>query len=123
MRTILLLLAASFLNAQTACPTMEVRVGSEKPLLTLGDFTDAKVVAAEGPVEISVNMTAESAKRVQEFTASHVRTKMSMVLNGRVISTPTIVDPIRGRSFQIGPMSREEAQRLADAINQKGCRQ
>lgn len=120
MRTILAFLAASLLNAQTACPTMEVRA-AERPLLTLGDFTDAKVLATAGQTELSVTMSAESAKRVQEFTATHVGTKIAMILNGRVVSTPTIVDPITGRGFQIGPMSREEAQRVADSINRSGC--
>lgn len=114
-------MACGALNAQPACPTMEVRVGqTEKPLLTIGDFTDAKVVTAAGQIELSVNMTAESAKRVQEFTVSHVRTKLAISLNGRVISTPTIVDPITGKGFQIGPLSRDEAQKVADSIN-RGC--
>jgi preprotein translocase subunit SecD len=132
MRKILASLAASMvccvLYAQPACPTVEVSVVADKttpqkPLLTLGDFTDAKVSVTAGQIELGVNMTAESASRVQEFTANHVRTKITISLNGRLISMPTIVDPITGKGFQIGPLSREEAQKLADAINHKesGC--
>lgn len=97
---------------------------AEKPLLTMADFTDANVSLTEGQIVLNVSMSAESAKRVRDFTASHVGTKMAFLLNGRVINTPTILDPITGKGFLIGPFTRDEAQKLADSINQRpdACR-
>ena len=104
-------------------PEGELLSLTEKPLLTIDDFTDANVSVTEGQIVLNVSMSAESAKRVQAFTASHVGTKIAFLVNGRVINTPKILDPITGKGFLIGPFSRVEAQKLADSINQKesGC--
>ncbi len=139
-------IASCVLNAQThapvtpACPTMEVGIVadnptqsarqvsssegevislSEQPLLTMDDFTDANVSLTEGQIVLNVSMSTESAKRVQTFTASHVGTRMAFLVNGRVINSPKILDPITGKGFLIGPFSRDEAQKLADSINQR----
>jgi preprotein translocase subunit SecD len=144
-------IVAGLLHAQTrapvtrACPTMEVSVVAgesmhssrrvfgpdgtlisltDTPLLTIGDFTDANVSVTERQVVLNVSMSAGSAKRVQTFSASHVGARLAFLANGRVINTPKILDPITGRGFLIGPLSHDEAQKLADAINHRGrgCR-
>lgn len=141
----LVAISSCVLNAQTrpsvsaACPTMEVSIVAdkpapstrqisaegeiisltEKPLLTMGDFTDANVSLTEGQIVLNVGLSDESAKRVQKFTASHVGTRMAFLVNGRVINSPKILDPITGKGFLIGPFSRDEAQKLADSINEK----
>jgi len=144
---LLMVSSACCMSAQTpalatpACPTMEVSIVAgksgesvrkissdkgrlisltEKPLLTMDDFTDANVSLTEGQIVLNVNMTAESAKRLQAFTASHVGNMIAFIANGRVINTPTILDPITGKGFLIGPFPRDEAQKLADSINRKG---
>jgi preprotein translocase subunit SecD len=151
-RTLLLLLAISYgmLNAQarvsvaSTCPTMEVSIVADKsmnstrhisspegelislteiPLLTINDFSDANVSLTEGQIVLNVSMSPESAKRVQAFTANHVGARIAFLVNGRVINTPRILDPITGNGFLIGPFGRDEAQMLASSINQKesGC--
>jgi len=143
MRKTLPLLAASLvcriLSAQVPnCQTIEVsivaerpdrstrRISSdegkriylaEKPLLTNNDFTRANVTLTEGQFVLNLDMTAESAKRVQMFTESNVGKEMAFLVNGRVIRTPKIRDPIVGKGFLIGAFGRDEAQKLADAIN------
>jgi preprotein translocase subunit SecD len=127
-----------------ACPTMEVSVVAadsmhssrhvsapdgtvisltDTPLLTMGDFTDANVSVVERQIVLNVSMSAGSAKRVQTFTASHVGVRLAFLANGRVINTPKILDPITGKGFLIGPLSRDEAQKLAGSINHRdrGC--
>ena len=105
-------------------PEGELLSLSEKPLLTIDDFTEANVSMTEGQIVLNVSMSAESAKRVQAFTASHVGTRIAFLVNGQVINTPKILDPITGRGFLVGPFSRDEAQKLADSINKKesGCK-
>ncbi len=143
---LLVSVAPWILNAQTrpptapTCPTMEVSVVAdkptdsirhisspngelisltEKPLLTIDDFTDANVSVTEGQIVLNVSMSNESARRVHEFTADHVGTRIAFLVNGRVINMPKILDPITGKGFLIGPFSRDEARKLADSINQK----
>jgi preprotein translocase subunit SecD len=104
-------------------PEGELIYLTEKPLLTIDDFIDANVSLTEGQIVLNVSMSSESAKRVQAFTANHVGTRIAFLVNGRVINTPKIRDPITGKGFLIGPFSRDEAQKLAYSINQKesGC--
>jgi preprotein translocase subunit SecD len=139
-------IVAGILNAQSSgapaqsCPTMEVSaVAGDSarssrhvaasdgtvislagaPLLTIGDFTDANVSVTEHQVVLNVSMTDQSAQRMQAFTASHVGARLAFLANGRVINTPKILDPIKGKGFLIGPLPRDEAQRFAAAINHR----
>jgi len=148
MLVVLMVWMASALSGQTpatvACPTMEVSIvadtsgGSvrtfptnqgrtivltEQPLLTMSDFTDANVSLTEGQVVLNVSMTTESARRVQAFTANNVGKMMAFLVNGRVINTLKILDPITGKGFLMGPFIRGEAEQLADSINhrERGC--
>jgi preprotein translocase subunit SecD len=147
---IMVSLSCPILSGQTpasvmpTCPTLEVgivaersdaavrRISSasgvvisltEKPLLTIRDFTDANVSVTEGQVVLNLSMTTESAKRVREFTANNVVKMIAFLVNGLVIKTPKIVDPITGKGFLIGPFEPDEAQKLADSINHRaiGC--
>jgi preprotein translocase subunit SecD len=95
---------------------------TEKPLLTIEDFASANVSLTEGQIVLNVYMTADGAKRAQAFTAGHVGKMIAFLVNGRVIRTPTVQDPITGKGFLIGPLDRDEAQKLADSINHKNGR-
>ena len=98
---------------------------TEKPLLTIHDFTTANVSLTESQIVLNVTMTPDSAKRVQTFTASHIGKRIAFLVNGRIINTPKIQDPITGNGFLIGPFREDEARTLADSINHKknGCEQ
>jgi preprotein translocase subunit SecD len=134
------LLASGVLSAQVPnCQTIEVSIVAErpdrsarrsatnagkriyltsKPLLTNSDFTHANVSLTEGQFVLNLDMTAESAQRVQRFTENNVGKAMAFLVNGRVVRTPRVRDPIVGNGFLIGSFERDEAQKLADAINQ-----
>ena len=143
-------IVAGTLSAQTrapmtqACPTMEVSVVAaefthasrhvaapdgrlfgltDTPLLTINDFTDAKVSVTQGQIVLNVSMSPAGAQRFHTFSASHVGARLAFLANGRVINTPTILDPITGKGFLIGPLGRYEAHKLADSINHRdrGC--
>jgi preprotein translocase subunit SecD len=143
MRKVLPLLTASVASCLLSapvpnCQTIEVSIVAErpdrskrgmssgegkriyltaKPLLTNTDFTHANVTLTEGQFVLNLDMTAESAQRVQTFTENNVGKEMAFVVNGRVIRTPKIRDPIVGNGFLIGAFGQDEAQKLADAIN------
>jgi len=143
MRTTFRLLAAwlasCLLSAQVPnCQTIEVSIVAEKPdpstrgissgegkriyltakpLLTNNDFIHATVTLTEGQFVLNLDMTAEGAQRIQTFTENNVGKEMAFLVNGRVIKTPKIRDPIVGNGFLVGAFGRDEAQKLADAIN------
>lgn len=71
----------------------------------------------EGQWVLNLEMTGDSAQRVQTFTKNNVGKEMAFLVNGRLIRTPKIRDPIVGNGFLIGAFSRDEAQKLSDAIN------
>ena len=125
-------------SAAVACPTAEVSVVAERradaartlttssgqqvvvtatPLLTVKDFTRANVTLTEGQIVLNVTMTPNAAKRVQTFSATHVGQRTAFVVNGRVINTPKILDPITGSGFLLAPFQRQEADALAALIN------
>ncbi len=104
---------------QILSPAGETLWLTQKPLLNMSDFTGANVTLTEGQIVLNVNLTPESAKRIQEFSTNHVGTKLAFLIDGHVINTPTILDPIKGNGILIAPFTREEAQKLADSINQK----
>jgi preprotein translocase subunit SecD len=146
-KLVLSIASCCVLSAQTprsvtpACPTMEVSVVAEKsgdsvrtirssdgrlvsltdkPLLTIGDFTDANVSLTEGQIVLNVSVTSNGAKRIQTFTANNVGKQIAFLVNGRLLKMARILDPITGKSFMLSPFVRDEAQTLADSINHKG---
>jgi preprotein translocase subunit SecD len=127
-------------TAVNACPTMEVSIVAdkpgdstrsmasadgrlifltEKPLLTIGDFTDANVSLTEGQIVLNVTTTTDGAKRIQTFTEKNVGKQMAFIVNGRLIKLARILDPITGRTFMLSPFVRDEAEKLASSINHK----
>jgi preprotein translocase subunit SecD len=50
---------------------------TDKPLLTIGDFTDANVSLTEGQIVLNVSVTADGAKRIQTFTVKNVGKQIS----------------------------------------------
>lgn len=137
----MLLLVCCLLNAQVPpCQTIEVNVvaarpdrstrrifSSEgrrvfltgKPLLTNNDFTHATVSLTEGQFVLNLDMTADSARRVQTFTRNNVGKEMAFLVNGQLIRMPKIRDPIAGNGFLIGAFAQDEARKLAEAVNHR----
>ena len=133
------LLTCSLLSAQAPnCQTIEVSIVAErpdrsarqivagdgkrtylpaKPLLTNNDFTHATVTLTEGQFVLNLDMTPGGAQSIQSFTNNNVGKQMAFVVNGRLIRTPKIRDPIVGNGFLIGAFSRDQAQKLANAVN------
>ena len=122
----------------TRCPAIEVSVVADAPtdstrsvpmtdggtifltrtpLVTSADVTGAHVSLTEGQYVLNVDVTAEGAKRVQRFSERNVGRTLAFLVDGRVLRTPRIRDPITSNGFLIGAFERAEAERLADAIN------
>jgi preprotein translocase subunit SecD len=132
----------TILAQRAACPAIEVSVVADapsdsnrfilatdgrsirltaEPLVTSADVTGAHASLTEGQYVLNVGVTVEAAKRVQLFSERNVGNTLAFLVDGRVLRTPKIRDPITGNGFLIGAFERAEAERLADAIN-NGCR-
>lgn len=91
------------------------------PLVTSADITGASASLTEGQWVLNVDVTDEGAKRVQVFSKQNVGRTMAFLVEGKVQSTPRILDPITGKGFLIGRFDQADAERLATAIN-NGCK-
>jgi preprotein translocase subunit SecD len=91
------------------------------PLVTSADITGSNASLTEGQWVLNLDVTNEGAKRVQDFTKQNVGRTMAFLIDGKVHSTPKILDPIKGKGFLIGGFERADAERLATAIN-NGCK-
>jgi len=95
---------------------------SDPPLLTSADVTGAHASLTEGRYVLNVDVTSEGAKRIQLFSEQNVGRTMAFVVDGQVLRTPRVQDPIVGRGILVGGFGQAEAERLAKAFN-AGCRQ
>ena len=143
MLLLTVLIACSRLDAQRAtCPSIEVSVVAdlpsdsprsvalfdgkrvfltEPPLLTSVDVVGARASLTEGQYVLNVDVTAEAATRVRVFSEQNIGRTMAFLVDGRLVRTPTIKDPITGNGFLVGAFARAESEGLANALN-SGCR-
>jgi hypothetical protein len=91
------------------------------PLVTSADITGANASLTEGQWVLNVDVTAEAAQRVQDFSKQNVGRTMAFLVDGKVHRTPRILDPITGQGFLIGRFEQADAERLATAIS-NGCK-
>jgi preprotein translocase subunit SecD len=94
---------------------------SRTPLVTNADITGANASLTEGQWVLNLDVTDGAATRVQDFSKQHVGRTMAFLVDGKVHSTPKILDTIRGKGFLIGGFKRADAERLATAIR-NGCK-
>lgn len=128
-------------SERATCPAIEIRVAADapsdasrsitlpdgrqilltaEPLVSSADITEAHSSLTEGQYVLNITVTPERAKQVQLFSERNVGRTLVFLVDGRVVRTPEIQDPITGNGFLIGPLERGEAERLAAAIN-TGC--
>ena len=93
---------------------------SRTPLVTSADITGATASRAGDQSIVDFTVTDDAAKRVREFTAGHVGSKLALVVDGKVLGTPRIAGAVAG-GYRIDGLNRADAERLADAIG-NGCR-
>jgi preprotein translocase subunit SecD len=139
---VLILVACSGLSAQRGtCPEIEVSVVAETPadadrsitladgkrlflrgtpLVTTVDVTGARASLTEGQYVLNIDVTAEAARRVQVFSERNVGRTMAVLVEGRLLRSPLIKDPIVANGFLIGAFVRADAERLADRLK-GGC--
>ncbi|MBL8022336.1 MAG: hypothetical protein JNM27_21850 [Leptospirales bacterium] len=67
--------------------------------------------------EISFTLSAEGTQKFAEITRNNIGRQLAIVCNGRVVSHPTIREPILGGVAQIsGDFTKEDAEQIAEVI-------
>ncbi len=67
----------------------------------------------DSDVVLSLALPPPETQRFAEITAGNLNRRLAMVMFGRVLTTPTVQQPIVGGRVGIGGLTREEAEALA----------
>jgi preprotein translocase subunit SecD len=69
---------------------------------------------------IAIKLTARGRTRLSNFTTGSIGRRLAIVIDDRILSAPTVVQPITGGHVELGGnFTFEEAQRLAAAIKSR----
>jgi preprotein translocase subunit SecD len=66
---------------------------------------------------VSVTFTEAGSQRLFEVTRDNIDRRLAMVVDGLIVTAPTIRSPIQGSAEISGAFDRERAEHLAKAIN------
>ena len=132
----------SLVQSSSGATTLEVRLAESQPaaglheavlesgqriylrpeaVVTGADVTGASVVDAGGRFSINVAFTSAASTRLGEATKIHVGRPIAILLNGKVISAPTLRSMIRGSAVITGDFSRAEAEQIASGLVRRGA--
>ncbi|MDX8035937.1 precorrin-3B C(17)-methyltransferase [Lentzea sp. BCCO 10_0856] len=111
-------------NDDAVAPLVTCNAGDVKydlgPVFLDGDrITEAEPVPSpDGGHVVSVEFDSQGAKVWGDFTTGHVGKQVAILINGRVLSAPTIQSPITGGAAQIsGRFTAKEAAQLAAQLS------
>jgi preprotein translocase subunit SecD len=107
--------------------TIVVREGGKKEVLHLRKealLTAADVRSAQagtqpqlGDATVCLALTDEGRRKLFEATKGSVGRRLAILVEGRVLSAPTVQHPIQGDAVITGDFTRAEARALAAKIN------
>ena len=101
-------------------PTGETFYLHNEVLVKQHDVESAAVVNQQERPTVELILTSEGAKKFEELTAQNVGKRCAMVLNGKLLSAPTIRDTISGGRVIInGIFAEAEAEDIANGLNKK----
>ena len=67
---------------------------------------------------VNISFTERGARRLAEVSGSNVGNPIAVILDGKIVSTPIIMEPIEGGALQIsGGFAREETRLIAASLN------
>lgn len=107
---------------ETVVPSSNQRVYLRPGAVVTGaDVTSARVADAGGVYSINVTFTAAASNRLAEATKIHLGRPIAILLDGRVLSAPTVRSIIRGSAVISGDFTRGEAERIAAGLTPRGA--
>jgi TonB family protein len=85
------------------------------------DVIGAHVADAGGRYSVNVTFTDAASRRLAEATKIHLGRPMAILLDGRVISAPTLRSMITGSAVITGDFTRAQAERIAAGLSPHGA--
>lgn len=89
-------------------------------LVTGADVTSARVADAGGTYSVNVTFSTDASNRLAEATRIHLGRPVAILLDGRVLSAPTLRSIIRGSAVITGDFTRARAERIAAGLSPRG---
>jgi preprotein translocase subunit SecD len=88
------------------------------PVITGADVSDVRVQQdAQGRSQVLVTFTPAGRTRLAEFTRNHLKERLAIVVDGRVLLAPVIENEIaHGAVLITGAFTAQEFERIAKAI-------
>jgi len=93
------------------------------PLITERQVTGAYVSLTEGQFVLNLDLTPAGGETMRQYTLTHVGSQMAFVVDGKLIKSARILDPLKGDGLLLGPFSKKRADALARVVNvsKRGC--
>ncbi|MBI3492220.1 MAG: hypothetical protein HY047_10635 [Acidobacteria bacterium] len=88
----------------------------QEVVVTNSDIARAEMVQAASAFSVLVEFTAEGAEKMFRATRGHVGRPLAILVDGEVVSTPVVRDPIRTSAVIDGHYTRAEAERIVAGI-------
>lgn len=96
--------------------TLEVESAT---LLGPSDFVAVgNVEWVEGKPGFNVQLTPEGAKKYEKVSTGNVGRTLAIIVDGKVLMAPKILDPVRAQGFLLTVNTEAEAQELAAKVRQ-----
>jgi hypothetical protein len=90
---------------------------AKQPFASIADIVAARTIDdAAGQPAIEITFLADSAKRLEEVTQQHLNKPLAILMDGKLLSAPTIRDRVGSAAVITGRFSREEAEQIAQKI-------
>jgi preprotein translocase subunit SecD len=88
----------------------------EAAVVTGQDVTSATVVPSGGVFNVDIRFNARGAEKMAGLTQSHTGRPLALIVDGKVITAPTVKGPIGEAAMITGQFTREEAERISSGI-------
>ena len=66
---------------------------------------------------LTIQLTPEAAKRLEDFTQSHLNRQIAVVIGDKIVATPTVRSAIKDGKAKIGPCDDESCQPLLGELS------
>jgi preprotein translocase subunit SecD len=105
------------LTEMTFEPTGEKLYLHDEVLIDNADICSAEAITWQGRQVIDLRFTETGKEKLALLTGEHLKERIAMVVDGRLLSAPMINAPIlEGRTLIDGAFTKEEARRIAAGI-------
>ena len=90
-------------------------------VITNADVVEARVVPGNSASDFSITVafSREGAARIAQATASHVNKPLAILINGQVVTAPTLRGQVSNSAVIAGEFTSSEAAAIAAGLNRK----